>query len=222
MSSRLPLLVLALVLVAAACSDSTTTTTTTSSSTTTTLVPTTSSTEPSTTTTTEPPTTTTTTVAEDTTTTTASEDTTTTTATPEETTTTTRVPLTTTTTTEPPADAIDELIPFSGLFRQPTTFDGFLDFVANGVIRAGTDPNDLSIVGSWSFDPEDDQYTFVDFDFGDGCDGEPGVYARERGLGGGTRIILVDDPCQARVDFIVQPGSDCMCFLYNKAEVPDS
>jgi hypothetical protein len=213
MTHRLLTGIIVFALLAAACSDSgaTTTTTSPSTTTTTTLVPTTSSTEATTTTTSAP--TTTTTVAEETTTTTE--------AAGETTTTTTRVEATTTTTTIPVADADPDLVPYAGLYRQPTVWNGYLEFLANGVIRAGTNPTNLGITGSWDYDEETDSFTFTDFDFGTGCDGAAGVYERERAPGGGRRIILIDDPCQARVDFIVQPGSECMCFLYNLVEFID-
>jgi len=174
----------ALLLVTAACSDSgsanTTAATTTPSSTTTT------------TTTTEPEETTTTSEATDET----------------STTTTTRVEVTTTTTTEPPADADPNLVPWAGLFRQPTAFNGFLDFQSNGVIRAGTSIDSLNITGSWDYDNEEDEFIFTDFDFGAGCAGAEGRYARENARGGGRRILLVSDTCQDRVDFITQPGAN--------------
>ncbi len=207
---------IALLLVTAACSDSgsadTTAATTTSSSTTTTttLVSTTSSS----TTTSEATTTTTTTEPEETTTTSEATDET-------STTTTTRVEATTTTTTEPPADADPNLVPWAGLFRQPTAFNGFLDFQSNGAIRAGTSIDNLNIAGRWDYDNEEDEFIFFDFDFGEGCNGSEGRYARETGFGGGRRILLVEDPCEDRVDFITQPGSTCQCFLYNRAEIAE-
>jgi hypothetical protein len=100
-------------------------------------------------------------------------------------------------------------------------FNGYLEFIATGIIRAGTDPNNLTISGRWDYDEETDYFTFSDFDFGDGCDGAEGVYERERAPGGGRRILLIEDPCQERADFIVQPGSECMCFLYNVAQLPE-
>jgi len=206
----------ALLLVTAACSDSgsanTTAATTTPSSTTTTttLVSTTSSSS----TTSEATTTTTTTEPEETTTTSEATDET-------STTTTTRVEVTTTTTTEPPADADPNLVPWAGLFRQPTAFNGFLDFQSNGVIRAGTSIDSLNITGSWDYDNEEDEFIFTDFDFGAGCAGAEGRYARENARGGGRRILLVSDTCQDRVDFITQPGSTCQCFLYNRVEIAE-
>lgn len=205
----------ALLLVAAGCSDSGSTDTTaaaatsTSTTTTTTLIPTTSSS-----TTTPEATTTTTTEPEETTTTTEATDET-------STTTTTRVEATTTTTTEPPDDADPNLIPWAGLFRQPTTFNGFLDFQSNGVIRAGTSIDNLDITGRWDYDNEEDEFIFFDFDFGAGCNGAEGRYARETAFGGGRRILLVEDPCEDRVNFITQPGSTCQCFLYNRVEIAE-
>ncbi len=206
----------ALLLVTAACSDSgsadTTAATTTPSSTTTTtsLAPTTSSS----TTTSEATTTTTTTEPKETTTTSEATDET-------STTTTTRVEATTTTTTEPPADADPNLVPWAGLFRQPTAFNGFLDFQSIGVIRAGTSIDNLNIAGRWDYDNEEDEFIFTDFDFGEGCNGSEGRYARETGFGGGRRILLVEDPCEDRVNFITQPGSTCQCFLYNRVEIAE-
>ncbi len=191
----------ALLLAAAACSNSEATdttagtTTTTSSTTTTTLVAT---TDPSTTT---------------------SVVTTTTTA-PEETTTTTSAEVTTTT-TMPPAEPDPDLVPWAGLFRQPTAFNGFLDFQSNGVIRAGTSVEALNIIGRWDYDETAEEFVFTDFDFGAGCGGAEGRYARESASGGGRRILMVEDPCQDRVDFITQPGSTCHCFLYNRVEIPE-
>ncbi|MEE9206717.1 MAG: hypothetical protein V3U50_07055 [Acidimicrobiia bacterium] len=205
----------ALLVVTAACSDSgsadTTAATTTSSSTTTTTTMLISTTRASSTT------------SEATTTTTEPEETTTTSEGPEETstTTTTRVEATTTTTTEPPADADPNLIPWAGLFRQPTAFNGFLDFQSTGVIRAGTSIDSFNITGSWDYDNEEDEFIFFDFDFGGGCAGAEGRYARENAAGGGRRILLVEDTCQDRVDFITQPGSTCQCFLYNRVEIAE-
>ena len=204
-----------LLLVAAACSDSASadtaaaTTTSSSTTTTTTLISTTSSS--------------TTTTSEVTTTTTEPEETTTTSEVTDETstTTTTRVEATTTTTTEPPADADPDLVPWAGLFRQPTAFNGFLDFQSNGVIRAGTSIDALNITGRWDYDNEEDEFIFTDFDFGAGCAGAEGRYARENAPGGGRRILLVSDTCQDRVDFITQPGSTCQCFLYNRVEIAE-
>ncbi|MCH7584020.1 MAG: hypothetical protein IH941_02535 [Acidobacteria bacterium] len=206
----------ALLLVTAGCSDSGSTDTTaaaatsTSTTTTTTLIPTTSSS----TTTPEATTTTTTTEPEETTTTSEATDET-------STTTTTRVEATTTTTTEPPDDADPNLVPWAGLFRQPTAFNGFLDFQSNGVIRAGTSIDNLDITGRWDYDNEEDEFIFFDFDFGAGCNGSEGRYALETAFGGGRRILLVEDPCEDRVNFITQPGSSCQCFLYNRVEIAD-
>lgn len=198
MKTRPAVALTALLLVAAACTDAasadtTAATTTSSTTTTTTLIPTTNSS-----TTTSEATTTTTTTAPTTTTTVAA----------------------TTTTTDPPADADPDLVPWAGLFRQPTSFTGFLDFQANGVIRAGTSFDDLNITGRWDYDETEEQFIFADFDFGEGCNGAEGRYARERARGGGRRILLVDDPCEERVDFITQPGSPCECFVYLEVELP--
>ena len=197
---------IALMLIFAACSDSssadTTAATTSSTTTTTTLVPPTSSTSST----------------SEATTTTVVEETTTTSEATDETTTTTRVENTTTTTTEPPPDADPDLVAWAGLFRQPTTFNGFLDFQANGVIRAGTAVDALDLSGRWDYDEAAEEFTFTNFDFGAGCDGAEGIYARETAPGGGRRILLVEDPCTDRVNFITQPGSTCQCFLYLRVD----
>ena len=200
----------ALMLVFAACSDSssadtTAATTTSSTTTTTTLVPPTSSTSSTS------EATTTTTVAEETTTTSEATDET-------STTTTTRVDVTSTTTTKPPPDADPDLVAWAGLFRQPTAFNGFLEFQANGVIRAGTAVDALDITGRWDYDDAEEIFTFTDFDFGAGCDDAEGMYARETAPGGGRRILLIEDPCTDRVNFVTQPGSTCLCFLYLRVE----
>ncbi len=122
----------------------------------------------------------------------------------------------------PSADADPDLVPWAGLFRQPTSFNGFLDFQANGIIRAGTEIDALNISGSWDYDEETDEFLFNDFDFGVGCDGAAGRYVRETARGGGRRIVLVDDPCQDRVDFITQPGAACLCFLYNLVDIAEA
>jgi hypothetical protein len=208
MRTRFAVALIAFVLVAAACSDSestaTTAATTTSSTTTTTAAPTTSS---STTTTTEVTTTTTTEPADTTTTSEATDET--------STTTTTRVAVTTTSTTEPPPDADPDLVRWAGLFRQPTSFDGFLDFQSNGIIWAGTSIDFLDISGTWDYDDDTDEFIFSDFDFGAGCFGARGRYATENAFGGGRRILLVEDPCEDRVNFITQPGSTCQCSKKN-------
>lgn len=200
-------------LVAASCSDSgasqTTVTTVAPTTTTTTLIPTTSSTLPASTTS-EANTTTTTTVAETTTTTEAPDET--------STTTTTRVSATTTSTTTPPVDADPDLIDWAGLFRQPTSHNGFLDFQATGVILAGTSIDNLDTAGRWDYDDDADEFTFWDFDFGAGCGGAEGRYLRETAFGGGRRISLIEDPCEDRVNFLTQPGSTCQCYLYNRVE----
>jgi hypothetical protein len=131
------------------------------------------------------------------------------------------VPLTTTTTAPIPDEADPGLVQFAGLFRQPTVFTGFLEFDPTGVIRAGTAPDELSIEGTWDYDDEADEFIFSDFDFGAGCNGAEGRYARETAFGGGRRILLVDDPCQDRVDFLTQPGSDCRCFVYLRVDTDD-
>ena len=214
MRTRSTVALIAFVLVAAACSDSesadTTAATTSSTTTTTEAVATTSST----TTTTEATTTTTTTTPADTTTTSEGTDET-------STTTTTRVDVTTTSTTEPPPDADPDLVAWAGLFRQPTAFTGFLDFQSNGVVRAGNSIDALDISGTWDYENEEDEFIFSDFDFGAGCFGAEGRYARENAFGGGRRILLVEDPCDDRVNFITQPGSSCQCFLYNKVEIAE-
>lgn len=205
----------ALLLVASGCSGSTSTETTvvptTTTSTTTTTIPATTTapvptSEVTTTTTTSVP-------AETTTTSEGAEDT--------STTTTTRIVATTTSTTEPPADADPDLVPWAGLFRQPTSYNGFLEFQSNGVVRAGTSIDDLAITGRWDYDDEEDEFIFTDFDFGAGCNGAVGRYARETSLGGGRRILLVEDECTDRVDFLTQPGSTCQCFLYNRVELAE-
>jgi len=112
-------------------------------------------------------------------------------------------------------------VAWAGIFRQPTSFDGFLDFQSNGVIRAGTAIDDLPITGRWAYNDPDDEFTFTDFDFGAGCDGAEGRYSRETTRAGGRLISLVEDPCQARVDFITQPGAPCQCFLYNRVELAE-
>ena len=215
MRTRFAVALIAFVLIAAACSDSesaaTTVAATTSSTTATTEAATTTS---SSTTTTEATTTTTTTEPADTTTTSEATDET-------STTTTTRIDVTTTSTTEPPPDADPDLVPWAGLFRQPTAFTGFLDFQSNGVIRAGTSIDALDISGTWDYDSDAKEFIFSDFDFGAGCFGAEGRYARENAFGGGRRILLVEDPCVDRVEFITQPGSSCQCFLYNKVEIAE-
>jgi len=233
MRSRPAVALVVVVLVAAACSDSepvdtTAATTTSSATTTTTPLATTSSsatTSEATTTTSFIPTTSSSTTTSEATaaTTTEPEESTTTSEVTDETstTTTTRVEATTTSTTEPPADADPDLVPWSGLFRQPTAFNGFLDFVSNGVIRAGTSISALNISGRWDYDGTMDGFIFTDFDFGVGCGGAEGRYARETAFGGGRRLLLVEDPCQARVDFIIQPGSTCQCFLYLPVELAE-
>ena len=215
--------IIVLVLVAAACSDlesaSTTSSTTTSDATTTAA---TTSTAEATTTVVDTTTTTaalTTTTAALTTTTVAGD---TTTTVPADTTTTTRVDVgATTTTTTPPPDADPDLLPWAGLFRQPTAYGGFLEFAANGVIRAGTAVDDLPIVGTWDYDAALDQFVFTDFDFGTGCNGAEGRYDRDAAHGGGRRITLVTDPCLDRVAFITQPGAACQCFVYLEVEQVD-
>ena len=142
----------------------------------------------------------------------------TTTTEPQTTTTTTQVEATTTT-TMPPADPDPDLVPWAGVFRQPTAFNGFLDFQSNGVILAGTSIDSFTIGGHWDYDEETKEFVFTDFDFGTGCDGAVGRYFRENAAGGGRRILLSEDPCQDRVDFITQPGSNCQCFLYNLVEI---
>ena len=214
MRTRSTVALIAFVLVAAACSDSESTATTlaaTTSTTTTTTepAPTTSSssttTEATTTTTTEPVDTTTTSEATDET----------------STTTTTRVDVTTTSTTEPPPDADPLLVHWAGLFRQPTTYTGFLDFQSNGVILAGNSIDALDISGTWDYDDDTNEFIFSDFDFGAGCFGAKGRYEREDAFGGGRRILLVEDPCDDRVNFLTQPGSTCQCFVYNKVEIAE-
>lgn len=203
-------------LVLAACSGGDAVTTTTSEATTTTSSTTTTEATTTTTTSTTTTTTTTTTVPETTTTTAATD----TTLPGEETTTTTLVE-TTTETTAPPANAIPELVPLAGLFRQSTTFGGFLDFGADGTIRAGDAHDDLPITGTWDHDPGPDDFVFTDFDFGDGCDGAEGRYHREIARGGGRRLVLVDDPCEERAAWLVQMESPCECLVYLRVELPE-
>ncbi len=143
----------------------------------------------------------------------------TTTTVPADTTTTSRVDVgVTTTTTTPPADADPALVPWAGLFRQPTAYGGFLEFAANGVIRAGLAVDDLPIVGTWGYNAGAEQFIFTNFDFGSGCNGAEGRYHRESAPGGGRRITLVADPCVDRVNFITQPGAPCQCFVYLEVE----
>jgi hypothetical protein len=129
--------------------------------------------------------------------------------------------VTTTSTTEPPPDADPDLVPWAGLFRQPTTYTGFLDFQSNGVILAGNSIDALDISGTWDYDDDTDEFIFSDFDFGAGCFGAKGRYERENAFGGGRRILLVEDPCDDRVNFITQPGSTCQCFVYNRVEIAE-
>jgi len=214
MRTRSTVALIAFVLVAAACSDSESTVTTlaaTTSPTTTTTEPAPTTSSSSSSTTTEATTTTTTEPADTTTTSEATDET--------STTTTTRVAVTTTSTTEPPPDADPDLVLLAGLYRQPTTYTGFLDFQSNGVILAGNSIDALDISGTWDYDDEEDEFIFSDFDFGDGCFGARGSYKKENAFGGGRRILLVEDPCEDRVNFITQPGSTCQCFVYNKVEI---
>jgi hypothetical protein len=238
---KVRLLVSVFALVVAACSgsstdDTTTTTraTTTSEATTTTVEGTTTTTEETTTTTEE-----TTTTTEETTTTTVSEDSTTTTSEGEDTTTTTEgdttttseaTEETTTTTSFPPppttssttiAAADPDLEQWAGIFRQPTAFPNFVQFRADGVLRAGSAFDSMPFEGTWDYDA--DTATFVvDIDVGGTtCDGATGTYARSTAPGGGRTLTLVDDPCEDRVQFFTLPGSPCACMTWLEVVEPE-
>ncbi len=217
MISRPTVALAAMLLFAAACTDSETTettaapTTTAPTTTTTTLAPTTTATAPTTTAT---PTTTTAPTSTTTTTTTTTE------APDESSTTTTRVPLTTTTTTAPPADADPDLLPYAGLWRQPTSFNGFLLLEANGQLSTGSSPDDLPLTGEWDIVDGDLIITGLDLGIA-GCGDAVGHYDLERPRSGGLRILLIEDPCQNRIDYLTQPGSTCQCFLYLPVDDPE-
>lgn len=159
------------------------------------------------------PTTTTSTTVPDAAITTTSEAATTTT------TSTTVAPTTTSSTIPLPVDP--DLEPWAGLFRQPTTFGGYLLFEPNGVVRTGEAVDDLPIVGRWNYDAATDAIVFFDFDFGEGCGGEEGRYARDSAPGGGRRLTLVEDPCTARVEWLIQSESSCQCLIYLRVDLPE-
>ena len=123
-----------------------------------------------------------------------------------------------TATTLPPADADPDLIPWAGLFRQPTAYGWFLDLRSNGEVRTGTSLDALDLEGRWDYDEGSSEIRFTDFDFGDGCDGAAGRYLREAARGGGRRLILVDDPCAARAAFLVEMAAPCQCLVYLRVD----
>ncbi len=216
MTTRLAVALAVLALVAASCTGSAAPTTM-ASTTTTTLAPTTTTTAA--TTTTVPPTTTSSTT---TTTTTVPPTTTSTTEAPEEstTTTTTRVAATTTSTTEPPENADPDLIPFAGLWRQPTMFNVFLQLEATGELFTGSSPESLPLTGAW--DIVDDELVISGLDLGiDGCGNAVGRYDIEEPRSGGIRVLLIEDECVNRVNYLTQPGSTCQCFLYLRVDAPE-
>lgn len=224
---RIRLLLTVFALLVAACSgssaDETTTSTAATTSTeattttvaeTTTTVAETTTTEATTTTTTEPEDTTTTSEGEgDTTTTTAADDTTTTTG--GETETTFPPTPTTSSTTIPEASIRDDLVEWEGVFRQPTAYPGFIQFRADGVVRAGFAFDDMPFEGTWDYDGAADAFVFSDFDLGgSSCGDAEGRYARDTAPGGGRTLTLIDDPCQSRVDFLTLPDSPCQCMTW--------
>ena len=215
MTTRLTVALAFLTLVAASCTDSATTTTAATTTTSTTAAPTTTV---STTTTTVPPTTTVST----TTTTTVPQTPSSTTEAPEEstTTTTTRVAATTSSTTEPPPDADPDLIPYAGLWRQPTMFKVFLQLEATGELFTGSSPDSLPLTGTW--DIVDDELVISGLDLGiDGCGDAVGRYDIEEPRSGGIRVLLIEDDCVNRVNYLTQPGSTCQCFLYLRVDAPE-
>ncbi|WKZ83438.1 MAG: hypothetical protein QY307_04120 [Acidimicrobiia bacterium] len=139
---------------------------------------------------------------------------------PATTTTSTTVASTTTSSTIPlPVDP--DLEPWAGLFRQPTTFTGYLLFEPNGVVRAGEAVDNLPVIGRWDYDEAADAIVFSDFDFGDGCGGEQGRYARDSAPGGSRRLTLIEDPCTARVEWLIQAESSCQCLIYLRVDLPE-
>ena len=214
---RLRSIAVALLLLVAACSDSSTSTTTTAPATSTSTSTSTTTTEAEeTTTTTTAEETTTTTGVEETTTTTEQETTSTTDAEGEDETETTFPPTpTTSSTTIPDGDVDDALIGWAGVFRAPTGYDRFIQFRADGVVRAGTAFDSMPFEGSWDVDPATSTIILSGFDIGGtGCGDTEGRYTATRARGGGRTLTLDDDPCGDRVAFLTLPGAECACMTW--------